>query len=59
LDYKRARSGELSGFTGIDDPYEPPLNPEVQCDTHLDSVKVCVDKILEHVLRISQATDIA
>jgi adenylylsulfate kinase len=25
--YKRARAGEMQGFTGIDDPYEPPLNP--------------------------------
>jgi bifunctional enzyme CysN/CysC len=57
--YKRVRAGELSGFTGIDDPYEPPLNPDVQCDTHLESVKVCVDKILERVLRICQAADLA
>ena len=28
--YAKARSGELPGFTGIDDPYEPPLHPEVR-----------------------------
>ena len=28
--YAKARSGELRGFTGIDDPYEPPLDPEVR-----------------------------
>jgi bifunctional enzyme CysN/CysC len=27
--YKRARAGEITGFTGIDDPYEPPLAPEL------------------------------
>jgi len=27
--YKKARAGELKGFTGIDDPYEPPLSPEL------------------------------
>lgn len=27
--YKKARAGELKGFTGIDDPYEPPENPEL------------------------------
>jgi adenylylsulfate kinase len=27
--YKKARSGQLRGFTGIDDPYEPPLRPEI------------------------------
>lgn len=28
--YARARAGEIRGFTGIDDPYEPPLNPELR-----------------------------
>ncbi|TNF51601.1 MAG: adenylyl-sulfate kinase, partial [Gammaproteobacteria bacterium] len=27
--YKKARAGEIKGFTGIDDPYEPPLHPEL------------------------------
>ena len=27
--YKKARSGEMKGFTGIDDPYEPPENPDI------------------------------
>ncbi len=31
--YARARRGEITGFTGIDDPYEPPLTPEVRLDT--------------------------
>jgi adenylylsulfate kinase len=31
--YKKARSGEIKDFTGIDDPYEPPLNPEVEINT--------------------------
>jgi adenylylsulfate kinase len=30
--YKKARAGELKGFTGIDDPYEEPLKPEVTID---------------------------
>jgi adenylylsulfate kinase len=29
--YAKARAGEIKGFTGIDDPYEPPLSPEVVC----------------------------
>jgi adenylylsulfate kinase len=33
--YKKARAGQLKGFTGIDDPYEPPLNAELTIDaTH-------------------------
>lgn len=30
--YAKARRGEITGFTGIDSPYEPPLEPEVQVD---------------------------
>lgn len=29
--YKKALAGEIKGFTGVDDPYEPPLHPEVIC----------------------------
>ena len=29
--YKKARAGEIAGFTGVSDPYEPPTNPEVTC----------------------------
>ncbi len=31
--YKKARKGEITQFTGIDDPYEPPENPEIEIDT--------------------------
>jgi sulfate adenylyltransferase len=31
--YARARRGEIKGFTGIDDPYEPPMNPEITLET--------------------------
>ena len=31
--YKKARAGEITGFTGIDDPYEEPLSPELVIDT--------------------------
>ena len=31
--YKKARAGEIKGFTGIDDPYEAPVNPELVIDT--------------------------
>ena len=31
--YAKARAGELKGFTGIDDPYEPPLHPELVLHT--------------------------
>ena len=31
--YAKARRGELKGFTGVDDPYEPPMNPELNLET--------------------------
>ena len=47
--YRRARAGEIQGLTGIDDPYEPPLHPEVVCETHRQSVDQCVDRILARI----------
>lgn len=31
--YRKARAGQITGFTGIDDPYEPPLHPDLRVDT--------------------------
>ncbi|WP_107668949.1 adenylyl-sulfate kinase [Cyanothece sp. BG0011] len=43
--YKKARAGEIKSFTGIDDPYEPPLNPEVECRTDLETLEESVNKV--------------
>jgi adenylylsulfate kinase len=44
--YKKARAGEIKGFTGIDDPYEEPLSPEVVCETDKETVAESAAKIL-------------
>ena len=44
--YQRARAGEIKAFTGIDDPYESPLNPEIECRTDLEELADSVDKVL-------------
>ena len=44
--YKRARAGGLPGFTGVDDPYEAPEAPEVECRTDLETIDESVEKIL-------------
>ncbi|MGH1393716.1 MAG: adenylyl-sulfate kinase [Trichormus sp.] len=44
--YKRARQGEIKFFTGIDDPYEPPLKPEVECCTDEESLEQSVAKVI-------------
>ncbi|MGF1480986.1 MAG: adenylyl-sulfate kinase [Cyanophyceae cyanobacterium] len=45
--YKRARAGEIKSFTGIDDPYEAPENPEVECRTDLEELPVSVAKVID------------
>ncbi len=37
--YAKARRGEIKGFTGIDDPYEPPENPDLLVDTESDALE--------------------
>ncbi|MEI6379634.1 MAG: adenylyl-sulfate kinase [Cyanobacteriota bacterium ELA615] len=44
--YKKARAGEIKGFTGIDDPYEAPLDPEVECRTDLETLEESLSKVL-------------
>jgi adenylyl-sulfate kinase len=50
--YRRAIAGEIAHFTGVSDPYEAPLAPEVECRTDRDSVEVCTAKILQAVMRV-------
>lgn len=47
--YKRARSGEIKSFTGISDPYEPPMNPEVECRTDQETLQESVLKVMNQV----------
>jgi adenylylsulfate kinase len=44
--YKKARAGELKGFTGIDDPYEPPTKPEVTLDATNTSPQEAAARLL-------------
>ena len=44
--YKKALAGELKNFTGVSDPYEEPLHPEVVVDSSLEKVEESVEKIL-------------
>jgi adenylylsulfate kinase len=47
--YRKARGGQLKQFTGVDDPYEPPLNPEIECHTDVETIDESVNKILYYV----------
>lgn len=44
--YAKARAGEIKGFTGIDDPYEVPTNPEVVCESGHETVEQSVNKVI-------------
>ena len=47
--YKKATLGEIKDFTGISDPYEEPLNPELTLNTDEESVSECVKRILKYL----------
>lgn len=43
--YQKAMAGEIKGFTGVDDPYEEPLHPEVVCETDRETPDQSADKV--------------
>jgi adenylylsulfate kinase-like enzyme len=54
--YKKALAGEIPHFTGVSDPYEPPLHPEVTVDSSRETPEESAGKIwatLEHLGLIS------
>ena len=48
--YKKARAGEITGFTGIDSPYEPPIEPFLEIKTHQLNLEESVDVVFEKLL---------
>ncbi len=48
--YKKARAGEVKNFTGIDSPYEAPVQPDVHIPTHLQSVDDSIEQLLNFTL---------
>jgi sulfate adenylyltransferase len=50
--YAKARRGEIRGFTGIDDPYEAPLHPEIGLDTVLSTPEENARLILDHLIEL-------
>ena len=49
--YAQARRGEITGFTGIDDPYEPPEQPEITLDTTTHSPEQNAHQILAFLIQ--------
>ncbi|NBR62879.1 MAG: adenylyl-sulfate kinase, partial [Verrucomicrobia bacterium] len=55
--YRKARTGEIKGFTGIDSPYEEPERPDLVLHTDRENVESSVDRLLRHVLSTVRLKD--
>jgi adenylylsulfate kinase len=50
--YAKARAGEIKGFTGVDDPYEPPPRSEVTCKTDRETVEESAQKVIDKLVQL-------
>jgi 3'-phosphoadenosine 5'-phosphosulfate synthase len=50
--YKQAIAGEIANFTGVSDPYEAPLHPEVICDTSRETLQQSLSKVIDALERL-------
>ncbi len=50
--YKKAKAGRIKGFTGVDDPYEEPLAPEVICQTDRESPEESFMKVRDRLFQM-------
>lgn len=48
--YRKAQRGELKNLTGLNDPYEPPIAPEIVIDTSNSTPHECAEKIFEYLV---------
>jgi adenylylsulfate kinase len=55
--YKKAIAGEITGFTGVDDPYEEPEHPELVLDTMVETPEESLGKVLETLFRLGYLQD--
>ena len=51
--YAKARRGEITGFTGIDDPYEPPTHPDIALDTVARTPEENAQRLLAYLIQRS------
>ncbi|HEY2437951.1 MAG TPA: adenylyl-sulfate kinase, partial [Solirubrobacteraceae bacterium] len=50
--YRKAMAGEIANFTGVSDPYEEPLHPEVVCDTSRETLAESLAKVIDALERL-------
>ncbi len=49
--YQQARDGRIKNFTGINDPYEPPLSPEIRLETVARSAEKNADLVFDYLVQ--------
>lgn len=50
--YEKARNGEIKNFTGLDAPFEPPCNPDLEIKTDKQSIEMSVEQVINFILPI-------
>jgi adenylylsulfate kinase len=55
--YIKALTGEIGGFTGISDPYEEPLSPDITVDSSVESIEGSAVRILSHLIEVGALSD--
>ncbi len=55
--YRRALAGEIKNFTGVDDPYEPPEDPELVLDTMVETPEESLRKVLDKLAELGYIED--
>jgi adenylylsulfate kinase len=51
--YRKAQEGKITNLTGTQDPYEPPLNPELIVDTESETAEQCAEHVLERLTELA------
>jgi adenylylsulfate kinase len=55
--YKKALAGEITGFTGVDDPYEAPVDPELVVDTMIETPEESLQKVVTTLQELGHIED--
>jgi adenylyl-sulfate kinase len=55
--YRKALAGEITGFTGVDDPYEAPETPELVVDTLVETPEQSLQKVMDTLQRLGHIED--
>ena len=56
--YKKALAGEIKNFTGVDDPYEAPENPELIINSNDETVEESVNKVIQKLIELGYIEEI-